>query len=58
MAKIRVKFKAPSKAKIKRKINKAFRKNLSCSSCGRKLPYTNMSRTKCPSCGQEIKLNF
>ncbi len=58
MAKIRVKVKTPSKAKIKRELNKAVRKNLSCPNCGRNLPYTNMSRTKCSSCGQEIRLNL
>lgn len=58
MGKIKIKFKAPSKAKIKREIKRNIRKNLICPQCGHKLPYTNMSRTKCSRCRTNVSIKI
>ncbi|WP_285122315.1 hypothetical protein [Lactococcus petauri] len=55
MARVRVKM--PSKAKIKRDLTKAIRKNLVCFNCGRKLPSGFSSIITCPSCGAKTKLS-
>lgn len=58
MAKIKLKFKTPSKSKIKRDMRKAIRKNLVCPNCDHKLPYTSLSSTKCSRCGTNITINI
>ncbi|MGX7195475.1 hypothetical protein [Enterococcus olivae] len=53
----RIKIKVPSKAKIRREMTKAIRKNLLCFNCGRKLPSGLASTVTCPNCGARTKLN-
>ncbi len=56
MARVRVKIKTPSKAKIKRELTRAVRKVLVCSNCGRKLPNGVSSTVTCPSCGSKTRI--
>ncbi len=56
MARVRVKIKTPSKAKIKRELTRAVRKVLVCSNCGRKLPNGVSSTVICPSCGSKTRI--
>ena len=56
MSKIKVKIKTPSKAKIRRDLTKAIRKQLVCFNCGRKLPSGVASSVTCPSCGAKTRL--
>lgn len=58
MSRVKIKVKAPSKAKLKREMKKAVRKSLVCPNCGHKLPYTAMSKTRCSRCGQNITINI
>ena len=54
---VKIKVKVPSKAKIRRELTKAVRKNLICFNCGRKLPSGDSSSVTCPACGAKTKLN-
>lgn len=56
MSKIKVKIKTPSKAKIRRDLTKAIRKQLLCFNCGRKLPSGVSNSVTCPSCGAKTRL--
>lgn len=56
MAKIRIKVKAPSKAQITREIRRAVTKSLKCPNCGRNMPTTTMSVSRCSGCGFTLKM--
>lgn len=53
---VRVRVKVPSKARIKRDLTKAVRKNLLCFNCGRKLPSGVASTVTCPYCGAKTRI--
>lgn len=52
----RIKIKTPSKAKIRREMRKAVTKNLKCPNCGRNMPTTTMSQSRCSGCGFTLKM--
>lgn len=52
----RIKIKTPSRAKIRRDMRRAMTRNLKCPNCGRKMPTTSMSQSKCSRCGFTLKM--